>query len=184
MVPERGSVPSVIQYHTYHPLLNLIRCLWIEEDTEVTLQGSILYIFFIGLIQIPFQTLIHYPRLWIDVSQFFQRIIKTTPLLCPAYSISPLLWWGTLKCTLIFIIFVFIDEVHHLRFYHLRIHPLIRRKIWYNLRSHLRFKAIILIICKPCPRHICVYHTSNIAVNRDVILLLPYYHTKKQYQQL
>ena len=110
MVPERRSVPLVIQDHTCHPLLRLIRFICISEGTEVPLQVSLLTIFLIGIIEIPRQTLIYSPRLLIDVSQiFFQRLIKINPLIYPAYSISTLIRWGTLDCPLIFIILVVIN---------------------------------------------------------------------------
>ena len=181
MVPERGSLPFIIQDNPCNPLLHIIRFLWILEGTEVPLQVILLSILLIGLIKIPCQTILHSPWLWIYVSHFFHcRPIKITPLLCPAYSTSPLIWWGTLNCPLIFIICVFIDEVHHLRFYHLRIPHFIRRQIWCNLQSNFRFRGIILLLLQPCTWHIRVDHTRNIAVNSNVILLLPYSQTKNK----
>ena len=112
LVPERESVPIVIHDHT---LLHVISFLCISEGTKVPIQVSLLSIFLIGIIKIPRHTLLHSMRLLINVSKSPpQCLIKTTPLLCHAYSTSPLLWWGTLKCTLIFIIFVVINEVQHL----------------------------------------------------------------------
>ena len=77
MVPEQGSIPLVIQDHSWHPLLHLIRFLLIAEGKKLPLQVSILSIFLIGLIKSPHQTLLCYPRFWIYVSQIvFQRLIK------------------------------------------------------------------------------------------------------------
>ena len=183
MVPEIVSVNLVIQDHTCHPLINLVRFICIEEGTELPLQVSLLSIFLIGFIKIPHQNLLHSPRLWIDVSIFFQSLIKITPLLCPAYSTSPLLLWGNLKSPLIFIIYLVIDEFRHLGIYHLCIPPFIIIQLWCKFRSHFSFRVIVLILSKNFPWNICIYHTSNIAVNRDVILLLPYLQTTKQSQK-
>ena len=69
MVPERGSVPLVIQDHPCHTLLHIIMFLWIEEGIEVPLQVSLLSIFLVGLIKCPLQTLLRHLRLLIGVSQ-------------------------------------------------------------------------------------------------------------------
>ena len=123
MVPGRVIFLIVVHDNPFNPFLHLIRFIWIEECIEVPSQVSIISIFLIGIIKIPRQTLLFYLRLLIDVSQFFQSQIKITPLLCPAYSTSPLLWWGTIKFTLILIIYVVTNEVLHLVFYHLHIPP-------------------------------------------------------------
>ena len=74
MVPERGSVPLVIQDNPCHPLIHLIRFIFIEEDTEVSLKVSLLSILIIGLIEIPIQTLFCSQRLLIiDVSKIFSN---------------------------------------------------------------------------------------------------------------
>ena len=148
MVPEMWSVPLVLHYHPCNLLLHIIRFLWISEVTEVPIQVGLLYIFIIGITHSPRQTLLRFRILWIYVSQFFQRLIKNTSLICPDYSTSNLIWWVTIKCTLIFIIWVVIDEAHHLFFYHLHIPPFIRRKLWFRLRSHFIFRGTALPICQ------------------------------------
>ena len=63
MVPDRGSVPIVLQDHPCRPLLCSIWFLCIAEVTELPLQVSLVSIFLIGLIKIPHQNLLCYPRL-------------------------------------------------------------------------------------------------------------------------
>ena len=95
MVPERGSVPIVIQDHPCYPLLCIIRFLCISEVTEVPLQVSILSIFLVGLIKSHAKLFFFLQYFLIDFSQNkFQHLIKITPLLCPEYSTSPFLLWG------------------------------------------------------------------------------------------
>ena len=118
-------------------------------------------------------------RLWIDVSHiYFQRPIKITPLLWPDYYTFILIRWGTLNFPLILIILLVINEVHHLRLYHLRIHHFIRIQLRYRFQSHFIFGGTVLLLCQPLPWHICVDDTRNVSENRDVILLLPYSQTK------
>ena len=69
MVLERVSFPLVINDHPCHPLLRIIRFLFIVEVIEVPLQVSLLSIFLIGLIKILRQTLLSSQILLIDVSQ-------------------------------------------------------------------------------------------------------------------
>ena len=56
--------------------------------------------------------------------------------------------------------------------------PVIRRKLWCRLQIHFIFRGTVLLILQPCTWNICVDDTSNVSINSDIILLLPYYQTK------
>ena len=112
------------------------------------------------------------------LSIFFKGLIETA-FIRPSSFTYPLFSWGTLKSPLIFIIEKVIFVFHQLRLYNIRIPSIIQGQLRCYFRKN--FRGIVLSICKPCSWHLWLYPTWTIFVNSDIILLLPYYQTKKKF---